>query len=88
VESAGRTNETRNSAVNDLQILSSRGGNSVVRSVRTGAALFGSGVVVGIVVAAVFHALIITIVVGGAFIIVLGALLRLFFGRGRSRNRY
>jgi hypothetical protein len=70
--------------VNDLQILSNRGGNSLVRSVRTGAALFGSGVVVGIVVALVFHALVYTIVVGGALIIVLGFVLRMLIGRRRS----
>jgi hypothetical protein len=69
--------------VNDLQILSSRGGNSLVRSVRTGAALFGSGVVVGIVVALIFHALLYTIVIGGALIILLGAALRLMLGRRR-----
>jgi hypothetical protein len=70
--------------VNDLQILSNRGGSSVVRSVRTGAALFGSGVVVGIVVALIFHAIVYTIVVGGALIIVLGFLLRMVLGRRRT----
>lgn len=56
----------------------------MVRSVRTGAALFGSGVVVGIVVALIFHAIVYTIVVGGALIIVLGFLLRMVLGRRRT----
>jgi hypothetical protein len=73
--------------VNDLQILSSRGGNSLVRSVRTGAALFGSGIVVGVVVGLIFHALFFAvldaIVVVAAVVILLGIALRLVVGRKR-----
>ncbi len=69
--------------MNDLETLTGRSGNSLVRSVRTGTALFGGGVVVGVLIAFVFHALIDTIVVGGALLIVLVFAVRMMIGRKR-----
>lgn len=72
--------------MNDLQILSgsSSGRGSVARMVRTGATLFGSGFVAGLVVAIVFHALIMSIVIIAAVVIVVVAAARLMVGRRRD----
>jgi len=69
--------------MNDLDVLTGRSRGSLMRSARTGAALFGSGVVVGIVVALIFHALIYTIVIVAAILIVLVAAARMALGRRR-----
>ncbi|MGH8891118.1 MAG: hypothetical protein ACRDV3_15325 [Acidothermaceae bacterium] len=69
--------------MNDLDVLTGRSRGSLMRSARTGAALFGSGVVVGIVVALIFHALIYTIVIIAAIVIVLVAAGRMALARRR-----
>lgn len=69
--------------MNDLDVLNGRSRGSLMRSARTGAALFGSGMVVGIIVALVFHALIYAIVIIAAIVIVLVAAARMALGRRR-----
>jgi hypothetical protein len=70
--------------MDDLQILGSGSRRSLMRSARTGAALFGTGFVAGIVVGIVFHALIYAAVIIAAVVIVLVALARLLIGRRRD----
>jgi hypothetical protein len=68
----------------DIEFLGDpRRSRSLMRQIRTGAALFASGIVVGIVLAVVFGALIKIAVVTAAFLIVAYALLRLAFRRQR-----
>jgi len=67
--------------MNDLDVLGSRG--SLMRSARTGVTLFGSGLVVGIVLGMIFHALFYMVIVIAAVAIVLVAIARMAFGRKR-----
>lgn len=69
--------------MNDLQILTSNGHRSLMRSVRGGVALFGSGFIVGMIVALIFHALIYTVVIVAAIVIVLVAAARMALGHRR-----
>jgi hypothetical protein len=69
--------------MNDLEILSGTrsGRGSVARLVRTGATLFGSGFVAGLVVALVFHALITAIIIIAAIVVVAFAAARMLLRR-------
>jgi hypothetical protein len=67
--------------MNDLEVMTGRG--SLMRAARAGAALFGSGVVVGVVVALVFGSLIRFAVIIAAIAIVLVAAARMALGRKR-----
>jgi len=69
--------------MNDLDVLTGRSRGSLMRSARTGVALFGSGFVIGMVVALIFHALIYTVVIIAAIVIVLVAAARMALGRRR-----
>jgi Flp pilus assembly protein TadB len=69
--------------MNDLDLMTGRSHGSLMRSARTGAALFGSGVVVGIVLALVFHALIYAAIIIAAIAIVLVAAARMALARRR-----
>lgn len=57
---------------------------SLMRSARTGVGLFGSGLVVGIIVGVIFHALFFTMLIIAAVAIVVVAVARAALGRRRS----
>lgn len=69
--------------MNDLDLLTGRSRGMLMRNARVGAALFGSGFVVGMIVALIFHALLYTIVIVAAIVIVLVAAGRMALGRRR-----
>ncbi len=69
--------------MDDLQILTDRGHRTLMRSARTGAALFGSGVIVGLVIALVFATIIKAAILVAAIVIVLIAVGRMLLGRKR-----
>jgi Flp pilus assembly protein TadB len=69
--------------MNDLDFLNRQSHGSLMRSARTSTALFGSGVVVGIVLALVFHAIIYAGIIIAAVVIVLVAAARMALGRKR-----
>jgi sugar phosphate permease len=71
--------------VNDLEVLSRRSrGSSLMRSARTGAALFGGGMLTGLVIALLFGTLIRAVLLTAAVVIVLVAVVRMVIGRDRS----
>lgn len=67
--------------MNDLSVIDGRSRGSMIRLVRVGAGLFGSGFVAGLVVALVFRALITTFIIVAATMIVAVALVRLLVRR-------
>jgi len=67
--------------MDDLQVIGSRGRGSLMRVVRTSAALFGSGFVAGLVVALIFHALIHALIIIAAILIVAGFAIKMLVGR-------
>lgn len=69
--------------MDDLELLGGRSRGGLVRAVRIGTALFGSGFILGAVVGVVFKALIDTVIVMGAIAIVLIALARMLLGARR-----
>lgn len=69
--------------MDDLDVMSGRRG-SLMRSARQSVALFGSGIVVGIVIALLFGSLIRFAVISAAIVIVLIALARMALGRKSS----
>ncbi len=72
--------------MDDLDVTTHRHG-SLMRSAKQGVALFGSGIVVGVVIALLFGSLIRFAVIAAAVVIVLIALARLAMGRNRN-DRY
>jgi hypothetical protein len=67
--------------MDDLSVIGSRSRGSMIRLVRVGAGLFGSGFVAGLVVALVFRALITMFIIVAATLIVAVALIRLLLRR-------
>lgn len=71
----------------DIEFLGDpRRSRSLMRSIRTGTALFASGIVVGIVLAIVFGAIIKFAIMSAAVVIVAYTLLRIAFGRRRHHD--
>ncbi|MDQ1463984.1 MAG: hypothetical protein QOC73_925 [Actinomycetota bacterium] len=69
--------------MDDLQILGGRSRGSMIRLVRAGVGLFGGGFVAGVVVALVFHALLVTLIVFAAIVVLAVAAAKMMIGRRR-----
>lgn len=69
--------------MDDLQILGGRSRGSMIRLVRASIGLFGGGFVAGVVVALVFHALLMTLIIVGAIAVLVIAAARVMIGRRR-----
>jgi hypothetical protein len=69
--------------MDELQVLGERSRGSLIRMVRIGVGLFGTGFATGVVVALVFHALIVTLVVVAALVIVAITAAKVMIGRRR-----